>query len=85
LRPKRHDSINGIIAETSHYSQRLDAPLALRDARCGFFAASFLGAGPIFVQTGNGRRIRATSKSPGRHKYGCPVNPPVMKRLPESR
>jgi hypothetical protein len=45
LRPKRHDSINAIIAETSHFSQRLDAPPALRDAACGFFAASFLVAG----------------------------------------
>jgi hypothetical protein len=42
LRPKRHDSINGIIAETCRSSQRLDALPASRDAACGFFAASLL-------------------------------------------
>jgi hypothetical protein len=45
LRWKRHDSINAIIAETSRYSQRLHAPPALRDATCGFFAASVAVSG----------------------------------------
>jgi hypothetical protein len=79
LRPKRHDSFNRIIAETCRYSQSLDACSALRDISCGFFAASFLASGPIFVQTGNGRRIRATPPPFGRHKCGWAVNAPVMK------
>jgi hypothetical protein len=41
LRHKRDDSINRTIAETGHYSQRLDACSALREAGCGFFAARF--------------------------------------------
>jgi hypothetical protein len=42
---KRHDSINGIIAEARRYSQHLDTCSALRDAGCGFFAASLAGSG----------------------------------------
>ncbi|MCA6120924.1 hypothetical protein J6500_03265 [Bradyrhizobium sp. WSM 1704] len=49
-RSKRHDSFNGIIAETRLSSQRLDALPALRDAICGFFAASSLAPDGILCK-----------------------------------
>jgi len=81
--------MKGIIAETCHYSQSLDAFPASRDVACGFFAASLLVCGQFLckqatvvqsklLQRHIHRRLAAT-------KGGCPVNCPVMKRQPESR
>jgi len=79
LRPKRHDSINRIIAETCHYSQRLDARSALREASCGFFAAGVLALGRFLCKqatlvesTPPHRRLAATNGK-------WTVNAPVMK------
>jgi hypothetical protein len=41
LRRKRHDSINPIIGKNRRFFQCLDACSALREAGCGFWAASF--------------------------------------------
>jgi hypothetical protein len=41
LRRKRHDSINLTMAKNTHFFQCLQACSALREASCGFYAASF--------------------------------------------
>ena len=41
LRRKRHDSIKPIIGKNPQFFQCLDACSALREASCGFYAASF--------------------------------------------
>ncbi|MBR0870765.1 hypothetical protein JQ633_10375 [Bradyrhizobium tropiciagri] len=67
LRPKRHDSIDGIIAETRLSSQHLDALPALRDVICGFFAASPLAPGGFLCKQATVARVDA---------HGAATRPP---------
>jgi len=45
MRPKRDDSINPIIGKNRQLFQCLHACSALREAGCGFYAASFAVSG----------------------------------------
>ncbi|MHC2336357.1 hypothetical protein [Bradyrhizobium sp. USDA 4454] len=77
--------MNGSIAETRRSSQTLDGFPASRDVICGFFAATVLVWVGFLCKQATVVESKPSSLPPGRHKYGRPVNAPVMKRQPESR
>jgi len=52
MRPKRDDSINPIIGKNRQLFQCLHACSALREAGCGFYAASFAVSGWFPGRTG---------------------------------
>jgi hypothetical protein len=75
LRLKHHDSVNPSIAEAGRNSQRLDACSALREAGCGFFAASFVVSGRFLC-----KGVAAAESGPGTCRFSAINNDPRLMR-----